>query len=107
VVFRQRLPDLGLSVEMGTEGVPDDGQYHVVLNGDLVLSTSSKSKALARYRALRSELGGDRGYAAPDPEELLRKLRADAEIGAVLAESSRAKRANATHKRGGVTKWKQ
>jgi len=98
---------LGLSLEMGTDAVPDDGRFHVLANGDDVLSTASKAKALAKYRKLREELGGDEARAAePDPEELLRKLRADAEITAVLAASSQAKRAHATYKRGTAVRWK-
>jgi len=99
-MFKQALPKLGLSLEMATDAVPDDGMFHVLLNREDVLSTESKPKALAKYRELRRELIGEGARTAkPDPEELLRKLRADAEVTAVLAAASRAKRAQATRKR--------
>jgi hypothetical protein len=106
-MFRQAVPNLGLSLEMGTDAVPDDGMYHVLLNGEPVLSTASKRKALARYKELREELAGDYERTPPhDRQELLRKLKADAEIRAVLAASSNAKRAHATYKRGTAARWK-
>ena len=39
-------------------------------------------------------------------DELLRRLKADAEISAVLSASARAKRECATYKRGGPTGWR-
>ena len=106
-MFRQRIPDLDLSIEMGTDAVPDDGQYHVMLNQDLVFSSGSQVKALSRYRELRDELTRGRSSGkTPHPAEILRKLKADAEISALLAASSQAKRSNATHRRGGVARWK-
>jgi hypothetical protein len=38
------------------EGVPDDGQFHVVLNGEEVFASRSQKAATARYRALKDEL---------------------------------------------------
>ncbi|MDP9331437.1 MAG: hypothetical protein M3P11_12465 [Actinomycetota bacterium] len=106
-MFRQRIPDLGLSIEMGTDAVPDDGQYYVTLNQDLVFSSGSQVKALSRYRELRDELTRGRSSGkTPHPAEILRKLKADAEISALLAASSQAKRSHATHRRGGVARWK-
>jgi hypothetical protein len=92
---------------MGTDAVPDDGRFHVLVDGVSVLSTASKAKALSKYREIREQLGEGRDVGQrPDPGELLRRLKADAEITAVLAASSRAKRANATLRRGGVGRWK-
>jgi hypothetical protein len=106
-MFRQAVRDIGLSLEMGTDAVPDDGMFHVLLNGEDVLATESKQKALARYKALREQLADDdEGAAPPDRDELMRKLKADAEITAVLAAPSRAKRAHATYKRGTAARWK-
>jgi hypothetical protein len=106
-MFRQAVPDLGLSLERGTEAVPDDGMFHVLVNGEDVLATESKQKAFARYKTLREQLAGDDERAAPpDRDELLRKLKADAEITAVLSASSQAKRAHATYKRGTAARWK-
>jgi hypothetical protein len=54
-VFKQTVPHIGLSVELATESVPDDGSYHVVLNGEVVFSSPSKTRALRQYRTLRDE----------------------------------------------------
>jgi hypothetical protein len=106
-MFRQAVPEIGLSLERGTDAVPDDGMFHVLLNGEARLSTESKQKATAMYKALREQLASGRGgAAAPDRAELMRKLKADMEITAVLAASSRAKRAHATYKRGTAARWK-
>lgn len=106
-MYRQRIPDLGLSIETGTDAVPDDGQYHVILNQDLVFSSGSQARALSRYRELRDELTRGRSNGkTPHPAEILRKLKADGEISALLAASSQAKRSNAMHRRGGVARWK-
>ncbi len=55
-IYRQGIPAIGLSIEQGTEGVPDDGQFHVVLNGEAVFVSRSQKAATARYRALKDEL---------------------------------------------------
>ena len=55
-IYRQGIPAIGLSLERGTEGVPDDGQFHVVLNGEEVFSSRLQKAATARYRALKDEL---------------------------------------------------
>src|ERR1700730_15425679 len=47
-MFKQEVPTLQLSVEHGTATVPADGQYHVLLSGDIVFSSKSKKKAFAR-----------------------------------------------------------
>lgn len=44
----------GLSVERGTKDVPADGRYHVVADGEIVLSTKVEAAALAEYEDLKS-----------------------------------------------------
>jgi hypothetical protein len=92
---------------MGTDAAPADGQYHVLLNGAIVLSTPSKSKAAAVYRQLREKLGaGEPQEKRPDSTELLRRLKAEADINSMMAASAAAKRAHATYKRGTPARWK-
>jgi hypothetical protein len=106
-VFKQSIPTIGLSLEMGTDAVPDDDRYHVLLNGEIVLSTGSKARALKAYKELRQELAPDNsGASRPDPDELLKRLKAEVEINAVMGASSAAKRAHATYKRGTAARWK-
>jgi hypothetical protein len=41
----------GLSVEKGTDRVPDDGKYHLLVDGEIVLSTTVEALALAEMAA--------------------------------------------------------
>jgi hypothetical protein len=105
-MFRQSVPALDLSLEKATDTVPDDGSYYVILHGEALLVTGSKAKASACYRQLRQQFGGGGSAgAAPDKEEILRKLRAEADVSSLQAAGSRAKRAHATHRRGGASRW--
>lgn len=45
----------GLSVERGTTGVPDDGRYHVVVDGEIVFSTKVEAAAVAEFDDLREQ----------------------------------------------------
>ena len=105
-MFRQSVPALGLSLEKATDSVPADGLYYVILRGETVLVTRSKTKALSSYRQLLQQSAADRyPELVPDREQMLRKLKAEADVSRLQAAMSRAKRAHATHRRGGVARW--
>jgi hypothetical protein len=69
----------GLSVEKGTDRVPDDGKYHLLVDGEIVLSTPVEALALAEMeetKAARQAKGREmlqREMAASD----VRAFRAD------------------------------
>jgi hypothetical protein len=44
----------GLSVEMGTDRVPNDRQYHVLVDGEIVLSTPVEALALAEMEEAKA-----------------------------------------------------
>ena len=44
----------GLAVEKGTDRVPDDGRYHFLVDGEIVLSTSVEALALAEMEEAKS-----------------------------------------------------
>src|SRR5215467_6174652 len=44
----------GLSVEKGTDRVPDDGRYHVLVDGEIVLSTPVEALALAEMEETKA-----------------------------------------------------
>lgn len=80
-IYRVATPDLDLSVEKGTPAVPGDGLYHVLCRGHVLASVRSEKKALAIYRAKRSELL-EAGGTIHQPEkrnsdEMLAQLRAE------------------------------
>jgi hypothetical protein len=77
-VFKQEVPSVRLSVESGTERVPQDGRFYV-LRGDVVIqSFRSKTHALKAYRDLRDQLLQGRGRESASlrgKEALIREIR--------------------------------
>ena len=70
-MYEKRHHKYSLSIEQGTTGVPDDGQYHVVVSGQIILSTRVFDLAKIIYDEQREQLriaAGD-----PDPREILRR----------------------------------
>jgi hypothetical protein len=43
-----------LSVEKGTDRVPDDGNYHVLVDGEIVVSTPVEALALAEMEEIKA-----------------------------------------------------
>lgn len=60
----------GLSVEKGTDRVPDDGRYHFLVDGEIVLSTTVEALALAEMEEAKA------ARQAPGRERLQREMRA-------------------------------
>jgi hypothetical protein len=83
--FRQEVPSIRLSVEQGTERVPDDGRYHLMHDGTLGASFGSKSAALKSYRAARDQLLAAAGSSVQTPPAdvaaALKKQMAEGEYG--------------------------
>jgi hypothetical protein len=100
-MFRQAIPRIGLSIESGTGSVPEDGLFHVLLNGQEVFSSNSQREALAKYRELKESLlsaGQPRESRAAKTREALHREMADRQVGAFLSQSARQKRAKAVRK---------
>jgi hypothetical protein len=97
-VYEKRHPRYPLSIEQGTATVPDDGQYHVVVNGQIVLSTRVFDLAKITFDEQKEELRIARGD--PDPREILRKESASRDVGSLRAHSA-ALQAKKTSRRGG------
>jgi hypothetical protein len=89
--FKQELPRIGLSLEKGTQDVPDDGRYYVLVDGEIKFSSSSKKKASDHYLVLRDALLKESGrsleLAEVDPEETRRREREHYQMQAVRSES--------------------
>ena len=96
--FRQSIPSLGLSVEKGTENVPDDGCFYVLLQGRELLRTPSRLEAMTEYRRIRDARTIPSGQV--DVRDALMRQMAQSEAVAFLAQSSREKHARATKKGG-------
>lgn len=52
-LFRQSFPAAKLSLERATESVPDDGCFHLIVDGVLAKRFRSEKAAQAEYQALR------------------------------------------------------
>jgi hypothetical protein len=84
-MYEKRHHKYSLSIELGTAAVPDDGQYHVIVNGEVILSTRVLELARITYEEQREELriaAGD-----PDPREIIRREIAGREVRAIRSES--------------------
>jgi hypothetical protein len=88
-VLRQGIPGLGISIEQGTEAVPDDGRFYVIVDSAIVFGSSSRARALTEYRNRRESLLVTQGSLAASvrPQGVLRRARADSEASAFLAAS--------------------
>jgi hypothetical protein len=82
-----------LSIEKGTENVPDDGRFHVLVDGEIVLSTRVEAAAIAEFEDQRNRLNADR-------DRRLRELRGDTAYRLMRNQSWKAKAARDS-KRGG------
>jgi len=83
-MYEKHHPRYSLSVEQGTTAVPDDGQYHVLANGEIVLSTRVFDYAKIIYEEKKEELrlaAGD-----PDPREVLRRETAGRDVRSLRAD---------------------
>ena len=97
--YRQAVPALHLSLERGTEDVPDDGRFHVVRDGAVLYSSESQRDALRHYRDLRDRLLPPT-ESGVDVKRIMEREVAEQEANRFLADSRRAKRARALKKGG-------
>lgn len=74
----------GVTVERGTDSVPNDGRYHVLLDGEIVLSTKVEAAALAVYEEHREA-------RRADAQQVLRRESQAADIRAHRSSSWAAK----------------
>lgn len=84
-MYEKRHPKYALSIEQGTSNVADDDQYHVIVNGEEILSTRVFDLAKIVYEEQRDELRVAAGD--PDPREILRRETAGREVQAIRSES--------------------
>lgn len=84
-MYEKRHPKYPLSIEQGTETVPDDGLYYVIVSGNTILSTRVLELAKIVYDEQREELRKAAGD--PDPREIIRSEMAAREHRAIRSES--------------------
>ena len=93
MAYVRAAPKYGLSVEKGTDRVPDDGRYHFLVDGEIVLSTTVEALALAEMEEAKD------ARQAPG-RELLRRERAALDVGNFRA-SNYAEKQGRDQKKGG------
>lgn len=74
-----------LSVEQDTPSVPDDGRYHVLNEGQIVLSTAVLDYALLTFDELREVHRVARGDA--DPKQILANESAHRDVTRMRGEA--------------------
>lgn len=100
-MYRQYIPQIGLSMERGTPAVPDDGKFHVLLNGEEIFASASEKKAAEEFRRHQTALAGQAGRKTTvDVKAALQREIADRQVTEFLVESSQQKRAKALRKGG-------
>lgn len=85
-----------LFVEEGTDRVPNDGQFHLLLEGRVIESHPTSKRALASLQRVRFALMSG-GTATVDPRA---RAMQDEISQSFLSESSREKHAKVTRKGG-------
>jgi hypothetical protein len=93
MAYVRAAPKYGLSVEKGTDGVPDDGKYHFLVDGEIVLSTTVEALALAEMEELKA------ARQAPG-RELLQRERAALDVRAFRAANYTEKQSRDQRKGG-------
>jgi hypothetical protein len=83
----------GLSVEKGTDRVPDDGRYHLLVDGEIVLSTTVEALALV-------EMEEAKAARQAESRELLRREIAALDVASFRAGTWAAKQSR-DQKKGG------
>jgi len=56
MTYRQHIERAGLSIECGTEAVPDDGHYYVIHRGETLARFRSLKAARAKYTEVLASL---------------------------------------------------
>lgn len=108
-MFKQGIPRFHLSIEEGTENVPADRKYYVLLAGEVQYESVSKSEAMTAYNSIRDELLERHGLEQepPSPEDVLRRQRAESDLYQTRVDAFRRREKTARSKggkggRGGV-----
>lgn len=97
--FIRSVRHLGVSLERGTEAVPDDGKYHVVYEGKVRYSSANLTLAEANFELLADEVQ----QAHPElksPREVIAKEQGFRDILSVRGEARRRARSQAEAKGG-------
>lgn len=97
------MPRIALSLEQGTEAVPDDGRYHLVRAGSVITSFKQQAQALRAYRAERDRLLVAAGVQLEAPvaeAEVLRRQIAEAEYQDFRGGASVKKKLRIAGRRG-------
>jgi hypothetical protein len=96
VAYRYGYDEQDLFVEQGTERVPQDGQFYIVLRGQVVEAHPTSKRALARLMQVRFAVMSG-GAVASDPRA---KAMQEEITRGFLSDSSREKHAKVTRKGG-------
>ena len=97
MAYKFGYDDENIYVEQGTDRVPDDDQFYIVLRGQPVEAHLNAKRALARLQQLLHNLPEDGEFEAPDAKTQMMQAEM---VHRFLRQSSNEKRANRTRKGG-------
>lgn len=86
-------PKHGVAIHRGTDVVPADDRYHLLVDGEIVFSTRGEAAVLVEYEAVREE-------RMSKGRDQLRREREAADLRSHRSESWAAKFARDTRKGG-------
>lgn len=104
-MYRESWPEKNLSLEEGTDSVPSDGRFHILLNGEVLGTYANMKKAQSAYGEKKRELGWTPGEPKRiDPQKLLREEAADRYLWEASADlkGRESKKSGGRGGRGGV-----
>jgi len=58
-VYNKSDVKYGIAIKKGTDDVPDDGRFHVIVDGEIVVSTGVEAAALIEYEEHREARRAD------------------------------------------------
>ena len=73
--YKHYIPDIGLSIEKNTENVPQDGNYYLLRDGQIMRAFRTLKKAELAFREMLAEAG-----YTPKPVEKQGKRAAEQDI---------------------------
>ena len=95
----KRIRYLNLSLERGTDGVPDDGRYYVVRDGEILSSAPMESLGMVFLEMAEEEILAA-NPSIKSPKQRIVAERGEREVMAARAQSAAIGKSKATSKGG-------
>ncbi len=95
-MYRQYIEGVNISLEKGTENVPNDDRYHILKNSEIIFSHKNEKIAMMKFAEYKPKVKNKNKSQSKDKKSLLGNENADRLIGQQASE-----RINEKFKKGG------